>query len=44
MYVQFKKFGVFNKLNKKKPTGYDDIPIKFKAWKNKMGYTNAHCA
>lgn len=23
---------------------YNDVPMKFKAWKNKMGYTNAQCA
>ncbi len=44
LYLKFKKLGVFEKLKKKKPINYDDIPIKFKAWKKKMGYTNAQCA
>jgi transcriptional regulator with XRE-family HTH domain len=44
MYLKFKELGVFEELKKKKPINYDDVPIKFKAWKNKMGYTNAQCA
>jgi len=44
MYLKFKELGVFQKLKKKEPINYDDIPIKFKAWKAKMGYTNAQCA
>ncbi|WP_035768887.1 helix-turn-helix domain-containing protein, partial [Clostridium beijerinckii] len=44
MYLKFKKLGVFNNLNKKDPIDYDDVPNKFKEWKNKMGYTNAQCA
>lgn len=44
MYLQFKKLGVFIKLNKKDPIDYDDVPNKFKEWKNKMGYNNTQCA
>ena len=44
MYLKFKELGVFKDLKKKKPINYDDVPIKFKAWKDKMGYTNAQCA
>ena len=44
MYLKFKELGVFEDLKKKKPINYDDVPIKFKAWKDKMGYTNAQCA
>lgn len=44
MYLKFKELGVFEDLKKKKPINYDDVPIKFKAWKYKMGYTNAQCA
>ncbi|WP_297422800.1 helix-turn-helix transcriptional regulator [Clostridium sp.] len=44
MYLKFKELGVFKELKKKKPINYDDIPVKFKAWKKKMGYTNAQCA
>lgn len=44
MYLRFKERGVFEELKKKKPINYDDVPIKFKAWKKKMGYTNTQCA
>ena len=44
MYLKFKELGVFEELKKKKPINYDDIPVKFKAWKKKMGYTNSECA
>lgn len=44
MYLKFKELGVFKELKKKKLIKYDDVPIKFKAWKEKMGYTNAQCA
>lgn len=44
MYLKFKELGVFEELRKKKPINYNDVPIKFKAWKEKMGYTNSECA
>ncbi|WP_017212186.1 helix-turn-helix domain-containing protein [Clostridium beijerinckii] len=44
MYLQLKKLGVFNTLNKNDPIDYDDVSNKFKEWKNKIGYTNAQCA
>ena len=44
MYLKFKALGVFEELKKKKPINNDDIPIKFKTWKKKMGYTNSECA
>lgn len=44
MYLKFKELGVFEEFKKKKTINYDDVPIKFKAWKAKMGYTNAQCA
>lgn len=44
MYLKFKELGVFKKLNKKNSINYDDIPIKFKAWKEYTGYTNAQCS
>lgn len=43
MYLKFKKLGVFEELKKKKPINYEDVPIKFKVWKDKMGYTNTQC-
>ena len=42
--MKFKELRVFEELKKKKSINYDDIPVKFKAWKTKMGYTNAQCA
>lgn len=44
MYLKFKELEVFEELKKEKPINYDDIPVKFKAWKTKMGYTNSECA
>ena len=44
MYLKFKELGIFEELKKNKSINYDDIPIKFKAWKKKMGYTNSECA
>lgn len=44
MYLNFKELGVFEELKKKKSINYADVPIKFKAWKDKMRYTNAQCA
>lgn len=44
MYLKFKELGVFEELKKKKPINYNDVTIKFKAWKKKMGYTNSQCA
>ena len=44
MYLKFKELGVFKELKKKERISYDDVPVKFKAWKTKMGYTNAQCA
>lgn len=44
MYSKFKELGVFKEIKKKKPISYDDVTIKFKAKKMKMGYTSAQCA
>ena len=44
MYLKFKDLGVFENLVKTHKPNYIDISIKFKAWKSKMGYTNAKCA
>lgn len=44
MYLKFKELGVFEELKKKIPINYEDVPVKFKAWKEKMGYTNSECA
>jgi len=44
MYIKFKELSVFESLVKTLKPNYTDIPIKFKAWKSKMGYTNAQCA
>ncbi len=44
MYLKFKEFRVFDVLKKKKNINYDDAHIKFKAWREKMGYTNVQYA
>jgi len=38
MYLKFKELGVFESSAKTLKPNYTDIPIKFKAWKSKMGY------
>lgn len=43
MYLKFNEFGVFDELKKKKSINYYDVPIKFRSWKEKMGYTNSEC-
>lgn len=44
MYLKFKQLGVFEKLKRNTPINYDDVSVKFKAWRQSMGYTNAQCA
>lgn len=44
MYLQLQKLVFLNRLNKKRLIHYNNVPIKFKVWKKKIGYSNTQCA
>lgn len=44
MCLSFNELGIFKYIKKKKPINYEDVHIKFKAWKEKIYYTNSQCA